>query len=190
MKGQIITLFLGALCLASIAGADDIILQPNPVDLYDLEHGHYYTWGIELDLSNIRITGATLFIDNIKNHSFFDYPNDLWIQLLDDAPLGVTSDTDSTSGQDNEFDGQGHELVHYHNLPGYAQDKIYDFDNNEVLTVISYLQNGGNFALGFDPDCHFYNDGVTLTLHYDVVPEPSTLGLLAGGVFFLRRRQR
>lgn len=42
------------------------------------------------------------------------------------------------------------------------------------------------FGIGFDPDCHFYNDGVMLTLETaPAVPEPTTIALLGAGMVCL-----
>jgi hypothetical protein len=187
--------FLLVACVVSIAAAGSIELTPNPADLYDLEHAHYYTWGIHYteidptaDLADIIITGATLSFENIRNHNSSD--NDLWVHLLDDAPLGVTAAWDSYPGQYDHFFGQGELLEHFEDLPATPQDKTIVFENYEVGKLNLYLQNDGIFALGFDPDCHFYNDGVTLTLEYDVTPEPTTLALLGSGLLFLRRRRK
>jgi len=50
----------------------------------------------------------------------------------------------------------------------------------------------GNFRLGFDPDCHYWNDGVKFKFYTSTVPEPMTISLLASGCLIggigLRRR--
>jgi len=86
-------------------------------------------------------------------------------------------------------------LLHtYKNLPPYSQNLTYTFDESEMGTLGDYINNDGNFGIGADPDCHFYNCGVELQLCYEVVPEPGTLALLGMGVIpavmKLRRRTR
>ena len=58
-----------------------------------------------------------------------------------------------------------------------------------------FILNGGNLALGLDPDCHFWNNGITLTLEYlsaTATPEPATMALLGSGLagLYYRRRQQ
>jgi hypothetical protein len=40
----------------------------------------------------------------------------------------------------------------------------YTFTPAQLAALRSDIANGNNFALGFDPDCHFFNNGVQLTL--------------------------
>ena len=85
--------------------------------------------------------------------------------------------------------GQGIELVTYYNLPTTPQDLEYIFDAAEVAKLNQYLANDGVIGLGFDPDCHFWNEGVSLELEY--IPEPATMSLLgAGGALLALRRRR
>ncbi len=193
MKATVLAASLLVLFLAvGQAQAELITFQPDPADLYDLSHGNYYTWGLstEVDLSMIEFTTVRLKFDNIRNWNSGD--NVLYVHLLDSAPDGVTVYYDGQGGGD-AFAGQGIELVTYVNLPCWPpQDLIYIFTDDQVATFSEYLLNGSDVGFGFDPDCHFWNDGVTLEIEYQVIPEPGCLMLLATGavLVILRKRAR
>ncbi len=164
----------------SMAGAAKYTLDPVPSDLYDLDHYKYYTWGIDWSShTGETITGASLSFYNIRNYN--DQPNDLWVNLLDEGTAGVTIGTDNQGGG-NYFNGQGTELLHWDEnlLTETAQDLTYNFSKDELIDLTQYSLDGF-FALGFDPDCHFYNDGITLTITTHA-PIPGAVWLLASGI--------
>jgi hypothetical protein len=72
----------------------------------------------------------------------------------------------------------------------------YTFTNLQDATLMSYINNGGTIAIGLDPDCHFFNDGISLDIvvggltQHSVVPEPATLTLLGTGLLAGVRRYR
>lgn len=74
----------------------------------------------------------------------------------------------------------------------------YTFSPALLTALNTYITNGNNFALGFDPDCHYWNTGIQFQLttgappqnnHY--VPEggvtAALLGLGCGAMVFGRR---
>ena len=192
MKTSILATVISLLFLFPVSGlADMLVLEPTPADLYDLDHYRAYSWGlsIEEDVSLILVTDVVLSFDNIRNWD--RQSNVLYVHLLDYAPDGVTSHYDGQGGGDH-FAGQGIELVTYVDLPNTAQDLQYDFSEAQIDTFNDYLQDG-SVAFGFDPDCHFYNDGVSLSICYEViqVPEPGMLVLIClGAVGVVPRRGR
>ena len=190
---------LVTLTVVGSASLGDIILQPSDRDLGDLEHAYAYTWGIQQTIpTNAEVKAASLFFDNIRDWT--TEPNVLYIHLLDSAPLGIRKLTDNGSG--DHFQGQGTVLTVYNNLPATAQDKLYVFSDAQVDILNAYLADGV-LGLGFDPDCHFFNDGVKLNLTIETgstlgasgisfVPEPATMAFLAvgGGLMLFRRARR
>jgi hypothetical protein len=74
-------------------------------------------------------------------------------------------------------------------------DYTYTFNASQLAALQQYLAHGGDIALGFDPDCHYFNDGVTFTLNFTPVPEvanmiPIALLLATSVALEIRRRRR
>lgn len=168
--------------MSSVASAASYTFQPSPADLYDLDHYVYVTWGIGWGVPvNEYVTSATLSIDNLNDWTV-ESGDILYIHLLDEAQLGVRTWTDNQGGGD-AFAGQGILLTTYTDddgAPNPPEDWSYSFTADQLGTLATYAANG-RFGLGFDPDCHYYNDGVTLTLGTAAIPEPASLALLAIG---------
>ncbi len=190
MKSTAIVASVFVLFLAACPAQGELLTyQPDPADLYDLDHYRYYMWGLDVaeNVSLMEITTVRLKFDKIRNWD--SNPNVLYVHLLDSAPDGVTVYYDGQGGGDN-FAGQGIEVLTYYNLPTTPQDLIYTFTDDQAATFAEYLLNDSDVGLGFDPDCHFYNDGVSLEIGYEVIPEPGCVTLLVTGAALSILRKR
>jgi len=208
--------------LPTVASADTVTFQapitaPNAGSggprQFDLDHHSAYTWRIGgVDLSNKTITSATLTFRNISNWD--RNPNMLFIHLLDSAKnAGVNSFQDAPANQtpvtdiNDDFAGQrylnnplvnagtGNTFLTQQSFSTTPGDFVYTFTADQLRVLSTYFLNGSDIAFGFDPDCHFWNDGIvfsfTTTPH--TVPEPTTMVLLGtglAGLYYRRKRQQ
>jgi len=86
----------------------------------------------------------------------------------------------------------------YTNGRNYTQvpDFTYAFTASQLSTLSAYFLNGNDVAFGFDPDCHYWNNGITFGIttanNTTPTPEPATTTLLGTGLagLYYRRRRR
>ncbi len=184
-----------ALLFATHAQAGVYKFTPTDRDLGDLAHDYYYAWGIDWTIPDgEKIVEAYLSIENINDWT--QESNDkLYIHLLDNPKKGVNKWFDNEGGRDNwadknknALDLTGPMVATYTDNNNYAEDLEYRFS---VLGLLPDLQeasktkpgsNNANFGFGFDPDCHYYNCGVELTVRTESVPEPSGLLVMFSGI--------
>jgi len=174
---------LGLLIIGSVSSYGAVFtFAPNPADLYDLEHSRAYTWGINWNSLSYPITSAYLTFTNIQNWANYEDPTDiLYMSLLDDAPVGVTSFYDGNSIGDYFSDKGGILIDTWTDLDDNttSDNLIFNFSAARIADL-NNLASDGLFGLGIDPDCHYWNDGVQLTINADI-PEPTTILLFGLG---------
>jgi hypothetical protein len=75
----------------------------------------------------------------------------------------------------------------------------YQLNDIQLNRLTDFIANGNDFALGFDPDCHYWNDGVEFKVTVSPgqnprlgVPEPATglFLLLGAGLLASHRRKK
>lgn len=82
--------------------------------------------------------------------------------------------------KENDFANPWHDI----DGPATKTDVVYNFDD-ELISILTTYAGDGSFGFGIDPDCHYFNDGVTFLVETEQtpVPEPGTLVLLGAGMF-------
>jgi len=194
------------LSLVGSAGARSYSWTPYQNDLWDLDHSKYYICRItDFSLAqNEEISLARLTIKAINNWD--NNANILYMHLMSGDDFyklsfshNIATRTDSQNLVDNLNYWSGIFLKSYTDLKGGDHgdkpDFEYDFTADQRDTLESYCADS-LWGLGFDPDCHFFNEGISLQIETTTpgppVPEPVTfLGMLGGLVGlggYLRRR--
>jgi hypothetical protein len=190
--------FLGAACVALVVAAvvpsaeavlTTLSYSPNPVDLNDLDHHMLYTWRLD-NLPTESVTAASITLTNIGNWDA--NANKLFGHLLDSAlNAGVASFIDDpslnapvTDITDDFVNTRNHSNANWLLAPGTADTKLfgksftmtpdtwtYTFSTTELAKLNQYMADG-TIAFGFDPDCHYFNDGITFNMTFTAPPAP------------------
>ncbi|MFA5100730.1 MAG: hypothetical protein WC547_07610 [Candidatus Omnitrophota bacterium] len=171
---------------------NDVQFTPVPSNLYDLDHSYAYTWGIDYTLQqNEYVDFASITFTNINNWQ--DEPNILYVNLLDSAAYGVSMAYDGeASGNFFASTPGAQELFTYSDGDASSyQTLTYNFNAGQ-LTALNAALADGNMGIGFDPDCHYYNQGIKMDISTKVVPEPIScvLFVVGSGVFGAAIRRR
>jgi len=184
-----------AIVLAPSAWAGLYVFNPNPADLWDLDHYGYYSWGIDWSPhQDERIDEVVLTFNNIRDY-LIEQNDVLYTRLLDNPPLGTNQGFDNQASGD-WFEGEGVLIDAWNDPGGYPLPAVtlnYKFSELGLIDDVNRYSADGTFGFGFDPDCHYFNDGIQLTVVTDV-PEPGTIALFAlglgmAGARFCRRKR-
>lgn len=212
MKKLMLAVFVCGLVLFGLNNAYAVSFNPTDTDLEDLDHWYYYAWVINWSVpAGENITEANLDFSNIYNWKPLGDTSDpnnylnLWLLDINDGyndevypfydghPIYALVDNWATSSWDGLKDKT--KITTWTDTDGSATTDNLSFSFNDFPGLLDTLTNyasDGKFAIGFDPDCHYYNDGISFTVNTAPIPEPATfslLGLGLLGMLGLRKRR-
>ncbi|MGD8386228.1 MAG: PEP-CTERM sorting domain-containing protein [Desulfobacteraceae bacterium] len=212
---KLILLLLAVVCgvflLANLtfAGTYTEVFTPSDPDLSDLDHSYVYLWGIDWEIPDGQtIVSANLSISDIYDSDWgtnylhvhlLDSVNKSRLDLPDDNVWAHSWNDWNDDGSDWFEDYYGHEQTELNTWSNITHDSSdpdqlsWNFTSDQLDLLTLYNDDDSNiyteytrFGLGFDPDCHFFNTGVKLTIVTSdgttVVPEPATMFLVGAGL--------
>lgn len=203
MKKRIILLLAGTLLMLATGAmattynfSTSNLSSADKTTIMDMADTTSIVWNLHQSLSsNETITSASLTISSLYNWEHVS-ADKLYVNLINTSAGSNTLSTYTPDPSDttNYFTGKGVLLTTADGgtyYPNHAANLVYNF------TSFSALQADladGYFGFGFDPDCHWYDNGITFTFTTTTapVPEPGTIALfglgLAGLAIFGKRR--
>jgi len=183
-------------------------------DIYDLDHTYAYEWALTIpDVPDgYSLDWVSVLVGNLTDYRYAPGTDKLFINLLDtpkskrsgSGSIGTATNyvnrySDGGTTASNYFanwPGDHALLDTYVDTNGYSPNNPATWDDYE-LRVTDETQLGwvadGKFGWGIDPDCHFYNSGITLTAHASAPELPPALLLGAvpvAGLAMRRYRKR
>lgn len=177
--------------MAATANANFYSFTPNPSDGGDLDHYTYNSWGIQWSVpQNEVIVDAVLTIRNIWDWT--EEEDVLYTHLLDSPQMGFVSYQDDQGGGD-AWAGQGPKIGQWSDpVGGHARnfDLVYRFSDLGLVDDLQAFVQDGKFGIGFDADCHYFNDGIKLKIETKPVPEPASMLAMGSGVLALMRARK